>query len=136
MFDLSLGLMSGGNRNRLPEMMSCSQYFDVPDLQDSIGLSAITLTVISGTTAADLVIEVSGLFDLLGIADETEMTWVEFQDECDGNGFIFAGVKGCLVYSVDMSADEAKIMRYLGGLYVPPFIPGLPQSLPYTLARG
>lgn len=100
-------------------------------LTESIGLSAITLTVISGTTAADLVVEISGALALLGITDGTQMSWVDWQTACDGNGFVFAASRGCLVYSVDMSTSETKIINWLGGLYVPPYVPN--SQIPYTI---
>lgn len=96
---------------------------------DSIGL--LSMVVISGSDQSDWILTLPDsdtVRAVLGINNDfynasgvpLEMSWVELQTAADGNVYLFAGRKGTALYSVDMSADEALIMRVLGGLYVVP----------------
>ena len=107
-------------------------------VQDSIGIYDIS--IISGSDQSDWILTLpdsdtvrailgvdNAFYDASGVP--IQMSWVELQEAAALSDYLFAGKRGAALYSVDMSADEALIMRVLGGLYVPVVYAALDSAL-------
>ena len=112
-------------------------------LVDSVGGSGITLVRVSGVDQSDGLYELRGAQSILSINNafydaegvEKQLTWEELQGG-DNNTYFWAGLRGAVIYDVDLTAydptAEAKIMRFLGGLYVPEVYDHYTDSDHYT----